>query len=77
MIKSKNNFNMRKVKINESSFKRLFDSPINEISHSTVENASDESDKIFYEMRMAFNDFYDTVVYNADTNNPYVNKIAF
>ena len=64
------------IKINEDSFNRLFNNnPVNEISYGTVDNASNKSDDIFTEMRWAFNEFYDTVKYNADVNNPYVQEI--
>jgi len=64
----------RKITINEDKFNRLFND-INEISHKTVQNASDVSEHVFYDMRVAFDDFYDTVKYNPDGNNPYVKKI--
>ena len=67
---------MKKViKINEDTFNRLFNSTINEISHDTVDRAYNKSDDIFYNLTNAFNDFYDELKYNADTNNPYIQKI--
>ena len=63
------------VKINEDTFNRLFNSAINEISHDTVDKAYNKSDDIFCNLTNAFNDFYDELKYNADTNNPYIQKI--
>ena len=67
---------MKKViKINEDTFNRLFNGSINEISHDAVDNAFNKSDDIFWNLTNAFNDFYDELKYNADTNNPYIQKI--
>lgn len=67
---------MKKViKINEDTFNRLFNGSINEISHDVVDNAFNKSDDIFWNLTNAFNDFYDELKYNADTNNPYIQKI--
>ena len=67
---------MKKViKINEDTFNRLFNGTINEISHDVVDNAFNKSDDIFWNLTNAFNDFYDELKYNADTNNPYIQKI--
>ena len=67
---------MKKViKINEDTFNRLFNGSINEISHDTVDSAYNKSDDIFWNLTNAFNDFYDELKYNADTNNPYIQKI--
>ena len=67
---------MKKViKINEDTFNRLFNGSINEISHDTVDRAYNKSDDIFCNLTNAFNDFYDELKYNADTNNPYIQKI--
>ena len=63
------------IKINEDSFNRLFNGSINEISHDAVDNAFNKSDDIFWNLTNAFNDFYDELKYNADTNNPYIQKI--
>ena len=67
---------MKKViKINEDTFNRLFNGSINEISHDVVDNAFNKSDDMFWNLTNAFNDFYDELKYNADTNNPYIQKI--
>ena len=67
---------MKKViKINEDTFNRLFNGSINEISHDAVDNAFNKSDDIFWNLTNAFNNFYDELKYNADTNNPYIQKI--
>ena len=67
---------MKKViKINEDTFNRLFNGPINEISHDVVDNAFNKSDDIFWNLTNAFNDFYDELKYNADAKNPYIQKI--
>ena len=67
---------MKKViKINEDTFNRLFNGTINEISHDVVDNAFNKSDDIFWNLTNSFNDFYDELKYNADTNNPYIQKI--
>ena len=63
------------IKINESTFNRLFNGSINEISHDVVDNAFNKSDDMFWNLTNAFNDFYDELKYNADTNNPYIQKI--
>ena len=62
---------MKKVKLTESAYNNL----INEISYGTVSNASYGSENIFYNLRVAFDDFYDCVKYNADTQNRYIIKI--
>ena len=62
---------MKKVNLSEEAYKKL----INEISYGLVDKSDDVHYEIFYEMKNTFSDFYDTVKYNADTNNPYVKKI--
>lgn len=62
---------MKTVKLNEEAYNKL----LNEISYGKVQNAADESEHIFYDMSVAFQDFYDTVKYNPRTTNPYVKKI--
>lgn len=62
---------MKKVNLSEQAYNKL----INEISYGLVDKSDDVHYEIFYEMKSAFSDFYDTVKYNADTNNPYVKKI--
>ena len=65
----------KRIKLSESDLNRIVKRVINEISYGLVDNASSISDKVFYDMEMAFQDFYDTIKYNVDTNNPYVKKI--
>lgn len=84
---------MKKVTMRESSYDMLkekilegkFDN-INEISHGTVSRAYDRSDDLFYDARVAFEDFYtalDETLYKVkyesnhgeQTNNPYLDKI--
>ena len=62
---------MKTVNLSEQAYNKL----INEISYGKVQNAADESEHIFYDMSVAFQDFYDTVKYNPRTTNPYVKKI--
>lgn len=62
---------MKKVKLNEESYKKL----VSEISYNTVNNADNAHYSIFYELYDAFKDFYDTVKFNDDPNNPYIIKI--
>ena len=64
---------MKKVNLSEEAYNKL----VNEISYGKVQNAADESEHIFYDMSVAFQDFYDTVKYNPRTTNPYVKKIKF
>lgn len=64
---------MKKVNLSEQAYNKL----INEISYGKVQNAADESEHIFWDMSVAFQDFYDTVKYNPRTTNPYVKKIKF
>lgn len=64
---------MKTVKLNEEAYNKL----LNEISYGKVQNAADESEHIFYDMSVAFQDFYDTVKYNPASTNPYVKKIKF
>lgn len=61
----------KKINLTEKQLNKA----INEISYGTVNNASNVSDNIFWEMEISFQDFYDTVKYNKDSNNPYVKKI--
>ena len=61
----------KRVKLTEKQVRNA----INEISYGTVDDASNISDNIFWEMETSFQDFYDTVKYNADESNPYVKKI--
>ena len=61
----------KRVRLTEKQMKKA----INEISYGKIDNASNISDNIFWDMEVAFQDFYDTVKYNADNNNPYVKKI--
>ena len=61
----------KRVKLTEKQIRKT----INEISYGTVDDASNISDNIFWEMETLFQDFYDTVKYNADESNPYVKKI--
>ena len=48
---------------------------INEISYGKVDMAHNKLDDVFTDMEYAFNEFYETIKYNTDTNNPYVKKI--
>ena len=65
----------RRIKLSESDLNRIVKRAINEISYGLADNAYNKSDEVFTEMEYAFNDFYDTVKYNEDINNPYVKKI--
>lgn len=62
---------MKKVNLSEQAYNKL----ISEISYGKVQDASNASEHRFYDMEMIFWDFYDTVKYNPDVNNPYVKKI--
>ena len=64
---------MKTINLSEEAYNEL----VNEISYGKVQDASDESEHIFYDMSIAFQDFYDTVKYNPRTTNPYVQKIKF
>ena len=64
---------MKTINLSEEAYNKL----VNEISYGKVQDASDESEHIFYDMSIAFQDFYDTVKYNPRTTNPYVQKIKF
>lgn len=66
---------MKIVKLSEEAYNKLKECIVNEISFRSVDNASYKSENAFYEMRVAFDDFYETVRYNSDPNNPYVKKI--
>ena len=61
----------KRVRLTEKQMNKA----INEISYGKVDDASNISDNIFWDMEVAFQNFYDTVKYNADNNNPYVKKI--
>ena len=65
----------RRIKLSESDLNKIVKRAINEISYGLADNAYNKSDEVFTEMEYAFNDFYDTVKYNEDINNPYVKKI--
>lgn len=62
---------MKRLKMNESSFNKL----LNEISYNTVDQAQRKSEHVFDRMYSEFQDFYDEVCYNEDSENPYVKKI--
>lgn len=77
---------MKKVKLNENSYKRLRSALMNEISVGTVNNASQRLDTIFYHLSNAFDAFYGeleeaiyTVRWESNENemktNPHLDKI--
>ncbi len=77
---------MKKVKLNENSYKRLRSALMNEISVGTVNNASRRLDTIFYHLNNAFDSFYGeleeaiyTVQWESKENemktNPHLDKI--
>ncbi len=66
----------KKIRISEESLNKIFGKDkIDEISHRKVDNALGKSNALFDDMTYAFNDFYDTVKYSEDVNNPYIIKI--
>lgn len=67
---------MKKVKLTESSFAKLKDKLVNEVSHGMVDRASHTSDNIFYDIEAAFDEFYQLVRYSDNRDNPYIKKIA-
>ena len=74
---------MKKVKLREESYNKLKQILINEISYGTVDKAYDRSDELFYDVRIAFEDFYDALKEainkdkwdNGSEVNPYLAKI--
>lgn len=66
---------MKKVRLSEEAYEKLKRHIVNEISFGKVDKADDVSYEIFNSMKSAFDDFYIEVRYNADKNNPYVQKI--
>lgn len=66
---------MKKVRLSEEAYEKLKKHIINEISFGKVDKADDVSYEIFNGMKSAFDDFYMEVRYNADKQNPYVQKI--
>lgn len=62
---------MKTVKLKEESYNKL----VNEISHGLVDRASTSSDRRFYDLDVAFTDFYNYVKYETDDTNPYIRKI--
>lgn len=67
---------MKKVKLSEESFNKLKSKLVNEVSHGMVDRASNASDRIFYDLDAAFDEFYQLVRYNDNRDNPYIKKIA-
>lgn len=61
----------KRIRLTEEQIKKA----INEISYGTVDKAYDKSDDTFTDVEYAFNDFYETIKYNIDVNNPYIIKI--
>lgn len=77
---------MKKIKLEEDSYKRLKSALINEISVGLVDNANRVSDKIFWRVKSKFDSFYDeleetisNLMWEMDDNqmksNPYISKI--
>lgn len=75
---------MKTIKLNEKSYNVLKNSIINEISYGTVSNARDRAYDLFWDVRVAFDDFYTTLkdaMYKAKyeggngSENPYLEKI--
>ena len=68
---------MKKIRISETSYNKLKEKLVNEISYGTVDRAFDKSEALFGRLKSAFDDFYmelEDSLYK-DEENPYLQKI--